>query len=146
MARQAGPLYFTGTIDAVTFYKMDGHYYARKKSSLDRKRFRTDPRFARSRKSAKTFGQASQLASTIYWQLPKEQRGKGVIGRLTAAVSQRLNEGHSPEQIIHHYHQQYTPEVSTAAAQNQPKDTAKVPPPLSTWQLTASGGDFRNEG
>ncbi|ANE52411.1 hypothetical protein [Flavisolibacter tropicus] len=99
MARQAGPLFFTGTIDDITFYKMEGQYLARKKSSLNCKRFRTDPRFARSRKSAAAFGEASQLASAIYWQLPKNQRGKGVVNGLTAQVGRLLKEGKSKEEV-----------------------------------------------
>ncbi|ANE49714.1 hypothetical protein [Flavisolibacter tropicus] len=99
MARQAGPLFFTGTIDDITFYKMEGQYLARKKSSLNRRQFRTDPRFARSRKSATAFGEASQLASDIYWQLPKEQRGKGVVNGITSQVGQLLKEGKSMEKI-----------------------------------------------
>ena len=99
MARQAGPLYLTGTIDDITFYKMEGEYFARKKSSLDRRQFRTDPRFARSRQAAHTFGEASQLASAIYGQLPKEARGKGVVNRLTGQVGKLLRKGHTPEEV-----------------------------------------------
>lgn len=99
MARQAGPLYFTGTIDSLTFYKMDGEYYARKKSCLDKKRFYRDPAFARSRQSATAFGGASKLASAIYRHLPKEARKKGVIGKLTGQVGHLLREGKSPEEV-----------------------------------------------
>ncbi|ANE51463.1 hypothetical protein [Flavisolibacter tropicus] len=99
MARQAGPLFFTGTIDDITFYKMEGQYLARKKSSLNCKRFRTDPRFARSRKSAEKFGEASKLASEIYHQLPKEAKGKGVIGKLTREVGCLMREGKSIDEI-----------------------------------------------
>jgi hypothetical protein len=99
MAKQAGPIYPTGTIDDITFYKMEGEYLARKKSSLDRKQFRTDPRFARSRKSAAAFGEASKLASDIYWQLPKSQRGKGVVNQLTRQVGNLMREGKSMAEI-----------------------------------------------
>src|SRR6476620_2885149 len=99
MARQAGPLFFTGTIDDITFYKMEGQYLARKKSSLNRRQFRTDPRCARSRQSAAAFGEASKLASEIYWQLPKEQRGKGVVNQLTAQIGHLLKEGKTAEEI-----------------------------------------------
>jgi hypothetical protein len=34
MAKQIGDIKITGTYDNVTYYKMDGEYYARSKSSL----------------------------------------------------------------------------------------------------------------
>ena len=139
MAKQAGPLYFTGSIDDITFYKMDGQYYARKKSSLDRKRFRTDPRFKRSRASAQKFGEASKLASEIYWLLPKDQRGKGVIGKLTSQVGKLLNEGKNAKQIIEHFKQLYWPVIAKPAPQPQSNEAATVPKTLSNWSVTAMG-------
>lgn len=38
MAKQIGPVFITGTIGDICFYKMDGQYYARMKSSLSSKR------------------------------------------------------------------------------------------------------------
>jgi hypothetical protein len=37
MAKQTGDYKITGTYDGVTYYKMDGQYYARAKSRLRRK-------------------------------------------------------------------------------------------------------------
>ncbi len=139
MARQAGPIYFTGTIDDITFYKMEDQYYARKKSSLDRKQFRTDPKFKRSRVAANKFGEASKLASTIYWHLPKALRGKGVVNRLTGQVGRLLKEGKEVNQIIEHFKQLYTPVVAKPVAQFQPKEVTAVPIPLSNWNVTATG-------
>jgi hypothetical protein len=39
MAKQAGDIFITGTIDDLCFYKMDGAYYVRLKSSLTGKKF-----------------------------------------------------------------------------------------------------------
>jgi hypothetical protein len=139
MARQAGPIYLTGTLDDITYYKMDGQYLARKKSSLTRKQFRTDPRFARSRNSAAQFGQASQLASRIYRLLPKEAKGKGAFGKLTRQVGRLLHEGKSMEEVIQHFQQHYQPEVTTPVAQTQAKDTATVLTPTSFWKVTPGG-------
>lgn len=139
MAKQAGPLYLTGTIDDITFYKMEGEYYARKKSSLTGKQFRTDPRFARSRKSAASFGAASELASDIYWQLPKAQRGKGVVNKLTGKVGKLLREGKTPEEVTTILLQQRG--VTTAVPQqpNPVKESPRkelVKPTLSGWRIT----------
>jgi len=145
MARQAGPIYLIGTIDDITFYKMEGEYYARKKSSLDRRQFRTDPRFARSRKAAHTFGEASQLASAIYWQLPKAQRGKGVVNRLTGQVGQLLRKGLSSQQILKHFLQPCQPKATQPAAHPPVTDTTSVQTPTPApalslvWQVTPKG-------
>ena len=147
MARQAGPIYLTGTIDDITFYKMEGEYFARKKSSLDRKQFRTDPRFVRSRKSAAKFGEASKLASNIYWKLPKEQRGKGVVNRLTGRVGDLLREGHAPEEVMTILLQQ----MGVVCCVKQP-DIAIVPlekqvqTGLSRWCVTPKGKLFNALG
>ena len=135
MARQAGPIFFTGTIDDITFYKMEGQYFARKKSSLDRKQFRTDPRFKHSRQSAARFGEASKLASHIYWLLPKEQRGKGVVNRLTGQVGRLLQEGKTPQEIIAYFIKQYE-----QVALKKEQKTANSTISLSThWNVAPSG-------
>ena len=139
MARQAGPLFFTGTIDDITFYKMEGQYLARKKSSLNRRQFRTDPRFARSRQSAAAFGEASKLASEIYWQLPKEQRGKGVVNRLTAQVGQLLKEGKKVEEIIQHFLQHDQNPITLTSILSQSKVATLKQENVSTWKVTPTG-------
>ena len=146
MARQAGPIYLIGTIDDITFYKMEGEYFARKKSSLDRRQFRTDPRFARSRQAAHTFGEASQLASAIYWQLPKAQRGKGVVNRLTGQVGALLRKGHTPEEVKIILLQQMGI-VSCTSQQPEPAIAPpvkkQVPTVLSGWHITPKGKLFK---
>ncbi|ANE49639.1 hypothetical protein [Flavisolibacter tropicus] len=139
MARQAGPLFFTGTIDDITFYKMEGVYLARKKSSLNRRQFRTDPRFARSRKSAEAFGEASQLASAIYWQLPKNQRGKGVVNRLTAQVGELLKKGKTREEVIQHFliHDQHP--ITHTTLKSQANEPSPKPERNSAWKVTPKG-------
>ncbi|ANE49833.1 hypothetical protein [Flavisolibacter tropicus] len=139
MARQAGPLFFTGTIDDITFYKMEGQYLARKKSSLNRKQFRTDPRFARSRQSAEKFGEASKLASTIYWQLPKEQRGKGVVNKLTAQVGQLLKEGKKVEEIIQYFIIHDQNPITLTSIRFQSKEAPQKQEHVSAWKVTPNG-------
>lgn len=139
MARQSGPIYLTGTIDSITFYKMGGQYLARKKSSLNRKQFHKDPRFARSRKSALAFGDASKLASAIYWKLPKEQRGKGVVNQLTGQVGRLLKEGKTMEDIIKHYQQHNQHPSTQASIQSQSNEATHKQESISAWKVTPTG-------
>jgi hypothetical protein len=100
MARQAGNLRIVGTIDGITFYKMKGEYYARTKSSLDRKRILRDPSFQRFRECSKVFGRSSKLASQLYRLFPKEMRKHGVHGKLTGEFNLLFREGKTSEQAI----------------------------------------------
>ena len=44
MAKQVGPLFITGTIDGIIFYKLGDHYYMRSKGSYKSgKQMRRDP-------------------------------------------------------------------------------------------------------
>ncbi len=95
MAKQSGPLQITGTIGGITFYKMDGQFYARSKSSLDGRRVKKDPRFRRTMYEAGEFGKASKAARKVYWQMPEEKRKHGMYGRLTGKIRKLLNTGKS---------------------------------------------------
>ena len=68
MARQTGILPLTGTIGGITFYRMQGAYYARSKSSLDKKRIYRDKAFTRTLQNARWFGRAVTLAREVYRQ------------------------------------------------------------------------------
>jgi len=46
VAKQIGATKITGTIQNICFYKMEGQYYARQKSSLTGKRVKKDPAFS----------------------------------------------------------------------------------------------------
>jgi hypothetical protein len=70
MAKQCGPVYLEKTIDDLVFYKMQGEYYARAKSSLTAKRVETNEKFVRTMYSANRMARASQIASAIYQALP----------------------------------------------------------------------------
>ncbi|MBL7703893.1 MAG: hypothetical protein JNM14_16705 [Ferruginibacter sp.] len=99
MAKQTGPFYITGTLGGITFYKRKGSWVARKKTSLNKKRVKTDPAFEGSRRASACFGAAAKLAKKIYWQLPANKRGRGVIGKITGLVNTMLREGIAPETI-----------------------------------------------
>lgn len=104
MAKQAGLIKITGTIDNITFYEMNGNFYCRMKSSLTKRRFMTDPAFANSRRNARWFGEASKSASRIYRQLPFQQRGHGVfpalVGRIYKMKRQGMQEVDAERQLL----------------------------------------------
>jgi hypothetical protein len=74
MAKQAGDIFIEGTIDDLTYYKMEGRYYVRMKSSLTRKKFRKHKAFERSRASCKRFSEGNKLASKLYRMIEKNKR------------------------------------------------------------------------
>jgi len=75
MAKQiAGLCNFVGTIDDMTFYRMEGKYYARGKSSLTSKRVKTSPEFRRTMFNAGLLARASKIGRVIYKALPPRWR------------------------------------------------------------------------
>ena len=75
MAKQiAGLCFWEGTFDQITFYKMDGQYYAREKSSLTGERVKSSPEFLRTMICANLMVRASKIGSFIYKALPENWR------------------------------------------------------------------------
>jgi len=107
MARQAGEIKITGTIEHLTFYKMYGAYFVRMKSSLTTKRFWKDRAFEGSRRSCNQLARASALASLFYRSYPKEKRKTGVFNEMTGRVKLWLKEGKSEEEALLLLKQQY---------------------------------------
>jgi hypothetical protein len=100
MARQIGDIKIRGTIGDVTFYRMDGEYYARMKSSLTAKKVKTHPHFALTRMYAKWLGEASKLASEVYRTLPKDERKYAVFCRLKTVAHKLVKEGVVREEVL----------------------------------------------
>ncbi len=98
MARQIGTQ-LTGTMGGITYYKMDGIYYARAHTSLDKKKVMKDKAFERSRVRMKDFGAASRWCSPIYRQLPKSCKGQGVHQKMTGRAHRLFLEGKSGEEV-----------------------------------------------
>lgn len=96
MAKQIGLLKITGTIDGICFYRMDGVYYAREKSSLSAERVKHDPAFAETMRSAKRMGSASGIASVLYWQtVPQYERSREKFREVVGMVKRGLDtDGH----------------------------------------------------
>lgn len=108
MATQPGSIRIKGTLGAVTFYQREGNWLARKKTSLNKERVASDAAFERSRVAAKQFGKAAKLAKEIYWQLPVEKRGYGVIGKLTGLAISLLVQGNKRREIKEKLLEQFT--------------------------------------
>jgi hypothetical protein len=93
MAKQKGPRFITGTINGLTYYKLNGRYYVRKKSSLSRKRVKRSPAFRRTMEYAELLGQASKLASAVYRMLPRQKQQVERYRALIGQAMQLLKEG-----------------------------------------------------
>jgi len=100
MAKQAGPIFLEGTLDDITFYKMDGVYYARMKSRLTRTRVLKSPRFALTRMHAGQLAEASRIASMIYMQIPKEEKNIKLFRTIVGKAKVLLAEGKEKEEVL----------------------------------------------
>lgn len=93
MAQQVGPIFLECTWDDLTFYKMDGKYYARKKSRLTREKVLKDPAFHRTRLYASLLACASKIASSIYKDLPMHWRQFWMFRAFTGEALTMLDAG-----------------------------------------------------
>ena len=100
MGKQTGPIKVKGTVHGVTYYKMDGEYYAREQSSLDGKRVKKDPAFAKTMEYAGLLGRASKLASKVYREIPKGEREFKQYRKLTGQAMRLLKEGMGEEEVV----------------------------------------------
>ena len=99
MAKQTGPLFITGTIDKVCFYKLDENYYARSKSNLSGVRVKKDPAFAKTMANAALLKEASALASLVYRNLDSKKRKHALYRQMTGAAMHWLKEGKSVAEV-----------------------------------------------
>jgi hypothetical protein len=93
MGKQCGPYYHEGTVQHICFYKMNGAYYLRTKSSLTARRVKKDPAFARTMQYARLLGKASKIASQVYKTYPKATRQFSEYRTLTGKAIQLLKDG-----------------------------------------------------
>lgn len=100
MARQTGDIIIEGTIDDITFYKMEGKGYARSKSYLKGERVRRDPRFRRTMQSANRFGRGNQLAAKVYRSLPRQEQMYGLFKELKRIAILTLKEGKGEAEVL----------------------------------------------
>ncbi|MBT0811573.1 hypothetical protein KIH41_09820 [Litoribacter ruber] len=77
MAKQEGPIFFTGNIGKLNFYKDKDGYQVRDKGGVTAERVSSDPKFARTRENMAEFGAASTNGKYIKQILKKvEHRTK----------------------------------------------------------------------
>ena len=98
MARQMEG-FLVGTYDDITFYKMEGEYYARMKSSLTGIKFWKHKAFAGSRRSCNRFGRGNKLASMVYREIPEADREYEVFCRMKSAAIFMIKEGKEENEI-----------------------------------------------
>ena len=103
MAKQiAGLCRLEGTFDDITFYKMDGQYYARAKSTLSSERVKTSPEFKWTMAYARLLARASKIGSTIYKALPPGWRQFWMYRSFTGEAFTLLDENsYTDEQVKH---------------------------------------------
>lgn len=91
MAKQIGLFKLTGNFGGICFYRMDGIYYAREKSSLTGERVKHDAVFAETMRYAKRMSDASSIASAIYKQtVPKHERSRERFREVVGMVMREL--------------------------------------------------------
>lgn len=133
MPKQKGPVYYTGTHGDACFYKMDGQYYVRKKSSLSGKRVKQAPSFALTRVYADLLAQASRLAAAVYRPLPREQKKLALYRAMTGEALRMLKQGEDTAVITVRLEAYCAPKVvkvkpARVAVNEQPqKDVAPKP-------------------
>lgn len=116
MAKQVGPVFLTGTVGNVTYYKMDGQYYARSKSSLSRKRVKRSRSFKRTMQYADWLAQASKIAAAIYRLFSRKTRQHDDYRTITGQAMQLLKSGVEKEIIQEllekEYRHKFDPELT----------------------------------
>jgi hypothetical protein len=149
MAKQVGPLFFTGTVDGLIFYKLGDHYYMRSKGSYkSRKQMRRDPKYKRTMEKADQFGQASNLTKEVYYRyLPKAVRKHGLFSKLTGLVNGWLQQGKHKEEVLELLIAYCQTLVSTAtvtpAAALTTANAAKAIPVITSTQQSSSNSKPR---
>lgn len=93
MAKQMGIILFTGTIGNLTFYKIEGKYYVRMKSSLKGVRVKTDPAFKLTMLYADRLALSSRIASRLYRSLPDARQQVALYRKMTSVGMQLLKAG-----------------------------------------------------
>jgi len=123
MAKQIGIFKIIGTIGDITFYEMDGEFYARKKSSLDGKRVKIDPRFKRTMEEAIGFGKASTATRAVYWALPEEMQVHGFYGILTGRMRKLMRAGKTAKEAQLQLLRELCAEMGVPAKQDVHRDS-----------------------
>lgn len=106
------PFIIDRTIGNLTFYRMEGKNYVRKKSSLTRKKVLHSPRFQRTRHYAALMAKASKTGSIVYKALPAHWRQFWMYRSFTGEALTMLKAGKTEQQIQQLLWEQYVKEVA----------------------------------
>lgn len=117
MAKQSGVIKITGTIGNITFYKMNGEYYARSKSSLSGKRVKKDPNYERFRTYSGRMACASQTAGSIYRSLRKAEREVSLYRKMVSEGLRLLRAGCAEERLEETLRAMFLPAVAEPVIQ-----------------------------
>ena len=151
MARQAGPIFFTGTIGDLIFYKQGDNYYVRQKgepTTGTQKRLKDPNCYPILNMRKREFGEASKLASKVYRQLPKALKKQHPIGTLTGKAGRLLRAGKQPNETIALLKQELLPAVQPVVKQQPETPITRMKQPactaLSAWQVSEEGRLAKN--
>jgi hypothetical protein len=125
MAKQiAGLCRLEGTFGNATFYKMEGKYYARKKSRLTAEKVKTHPDFECTMIYAGLLGRASKIGSVIYQQLPENWRQFWMYRSFTGEAMKMLEGGATEQEAKDYLWKTY----------------------VEYWELLKAAGDWEKKG
>jgi hypothetical protein len=89
MARQEGIVLLRGRVGNLSFYKMNGKYFVRRKSGVSGERIKSEAVYARTRENIAEFGRASlsaKLFRRAFGPSIRSMSDTRITGRLTAAM------------------------------------------------------------
>ncbi len=147
MAKQKGSLFITGTHNGLCYYKLNGNYYVRRKSSLSGKRVKSSPAFKGTMEYAGLLGKASAIASAVYHTLPREIKKRELYRAITGTAMCLLKEGLGPDAVKTRLQAEYTPAIRRAAPKTV-RAQVKIPriagvknkrPRNSRYEVTVTG-------
>ena len=144
MGRQIHPVKLRGTVDNLTFYKMDGIYYIRKKSSLSRHKVLTAPCFEKTRMHAAQLKLASKIGSKMYRPLNKEQKCIDLYRAIVGRAKTLLHKGKTKQEIKQIIKAEFITQLSCLSLSYslKPKATNKIIYGLAKATTIPSFPDF----
>lgn len=119
MGKQAGPDYITGTVGDRTYYRLNGQYLVRAKSTLSRRRVKRSPAFQRTMEYAGWLAQASKVASEVYRMIPRERRRVEMYRAMTGMAMNFIKEGMDREMAKQRLIQAYVRQIVPIARVTQ---------------------------
>lgn len=120
MAEVFAPFIIERTIGNLTFYRMEGRSFVRKKSSLTRKKVLYSPQFERTRHYAGLMAKASRIGSRVYNALPAYWRQGWMYRSFTGEALTGLKAGKEEAEILQVLWQRYIEPVVNKQAPEMP--------------------------